>query len=157
MPEYRIKISYLTGNSLGSENATDYLELTWKDIDVAKENLIRIREHYEMHRGIGSYSYGSNKFTKEQWFAKSKDKEWFVNHPKLFCISSNNAINESDKQKVGEGNWEYRPDDHYAKHCLRLKADNGNSMQISAFWCGHFETLYEAEIEINNDDMKISF
>ena len=154
MAEYRIKISYATGNSFGSEDTTDYLELTWQNIDIAKENLLRIKEHYEMHRNIEGYG---SKLTKEQWFAKNKDKEWFVNKPKLFCISSNNAIDEKDKKKVGEGNWEYRPDDYYAGHCLNLKADNGNSMQISAFWCGYFETLYGAEIEVNNDDMKISF
>jgi hypothetical protein len=154
MVEYRIKISYATGNSFDSEDTTKYLELTWQNIDIAKENLLRIKEHYEMHRNIEGYG---SKLTKEQWFAKNKDKEWFVNKPKLFCISSNNAINEKDKNKVGEGDWEYRPDDYYADHCLNLKADNGNSMQISAFWCGGFETLYGAKIELNNDDMKISF
>lgn len=154
MAEYRIKISYATGNSFGSEYTTDYLELTWQNIDTAKENLLRIKEHYEMYRNIEVYG---SKLTKEQWFAQNKDKEWFVNKPKLYCISSNDAIDEKDKNKVGEGNWEYRPDDYDAVHCLNLKADNGNAMQIYAFWCGYFEILYGAEIEVNSDDMKISF
>jgi hypothetical protein len=59
--------------------------------------------------------------------------------------------------QVGEGNWGYRPDEYYATNCLKLKADNGNSMQLSAFWCGYFETLYGAEIEADDSDMKISF
>jgi hypothetical protein len=47
------------------------------------------------------------------------------NKTKLFCISSNNAIDENDKKKVGEGNWEYRLDDYYVEHCLGLIATNG--------------------------------
>ena len=152
MAEYRIKISYCTGNSFGSEDTWEYLDLTWKNLDVAKENLKRIGEHYTMYTDLEGYR--TNKY---ELFDKNKDKEWFVYKPKLFCISSNNAIVEKDKKKVGDGNWEYRPDDYYAGHCLKLKADNGNTMQISAFWCGYFETLHEAEIEVNNDDMKIKF
>jgi hypothetical protein len=152
MAEYRIKISYCTGNSFGSEDTWEYLDLTWKNLDVAKENLKRISEHYTMYTDLEGYR--TNKY---ELFDKNKDKEWFVYKPKLFCISSNNAIVEKDKKKVGDGNWEYRPDDYYAGHCLKLKADNGNTMQISAFWCGYFETLHEAEIEVNNGDMKIKF
>lgn len=46
---YRIKISYSTGNSFGSEDTWDYLELTWKNLDVAKENLQRIKEIGRAH------------------------------------------------------------------------------------------------------------
>ena len=154
MTKYRIKISYSTGDSLGSQDTYDYLELTWTNIDIAKENLLRIKEHYEMYRDLKDFR---SKSTQEKGFSKNKDKEWFVNVPKLYCISSGNAIEERHKKEVGEGNWEYRPDDYYARYCLKLKADNGNSMQIRAFWCGYFETLYEAEIESDNGDTKISF
>jgi len=155
MVEYRIKISYSTGDSFGSEDTTSYLELTWQNIEIAKENMIRIKEHYEMYRSINRYN---KPLTQDELFCNNMKKEWFVNKPKLFCISSGSAIDEKDKKKVGSGNWEYRPDDYSAKYCLILKADNGNRMQMTAFWCGYFETLYSAEIEINNDNMmKISF
>jgi len=154
MSKYRIKISYSTGNSFGSQDTTDYIELVWNSLDVAKENLQRIKEHYDMYCGVDSYNTPKKKADK---FAVCKDKEWFVNKPKLYCISNNSAIDEKDKVKVGLGNWEYRPDYHYATYCLYLKADNGNQMQLSAFWCGYFEQLQEAEIEIDDTDMKITF
>ncbi len=154
MVEYRIKVSYRTGHSLHSEDTSDYLELTWNNLEIAKENLIIIKEHYEMYRSIHDYG---NKIKRSQVFENNKTKEWFVNTPKLFCINSNRAIDEKNKGKIGEGNWEYRPDECDAEYCLKLKADNGNYMQLRAFWIGHFEQLYEIEIEVNNDDMKISF
>jgi hypothetical protein len=72
--EYRIKISYQTGDSFHSEDAEDYLELTWKNIDIAKENLQRIKEHYEMYKGINSCSSYMKNLSKEEWFEKNKDK-----------------------------------------------------------------------------------
>jgi len=155
MNEYQIKIHYETGSSLHNEDVTNYLDISWKNLDIAKENLQRIKEHYQMYQEINGYG---KKLTKNQILDKNKHKEWFVNTLKLFCISSNNAIDEKDKKKVGDGNWEYRYDEHYSIYCLKLKLDNGNDMQMSAHWCGYFETLHEAEIEMtNNNDMKISF
>jgi len=153
MPEYRIKISYSTGDSFHNEDAEQTLELTWKNLDIAKENLQRIKEHYQMKEDIHRYN---SKLTLWQWYEKNKDKEWFVNKPKLFSKKHDHALDDNEKTKkaVGEGNWEYRPDSYFAEHCLYLKADNGNQMQLSAFWCGYFESLYGAEIEVDNSDMK---
>ncbi len=145
----------MTGNSFGSEDAIDHLELTWTDLDIAKENLLRISEHYQMYRDINAYGY--RVLTKDGVFAANENKDWFVNKPQLYCISTQSAIAEGDKAKVGDGNWGYRPDYQMAVYCLKLKADNGKPVQISAFWCGHFERLYEAEIELNNNDWKITF
>lgn len=83
--------------------------------------------------------------------------DWFVNVPKLFRISTNEAIAEKDKAKLSDGDWEYRPDDYYARYCLYLKSDDGDEMQMRAFWCGHFERLYSAKIDLNRADMEISF
>jgi hypothetical protein len=152
MGNYKIKIEYSTGNSLETYDSTDYLEFTFNDINNAKENLNRIKEHYEMYKSI-EYDSKTNKY---ELFNKNKNKEWFVNVPKLFCISKNVAISESDKKKLN-GDWEERPDDYYAQYCLNFKMDNGNNVRINAFWCGYFETLYSAEIEIDNSDMKIKF
>lgn len=151
MGEYKIKLYYSTGNSCMSEDVSDYLELTWKNLNIAKENLQRIKEHYAMHRELHGYNSG------DKIFEKNKNKEWFVNSPKLYCISSNNAISEKDKKKVGENNWEYRPDTYFAEHCINLKTDFGENMQIGAYWTGHFESLKTAEIEIDNTEMKIEF
>lgn len=151
---YRIKISYSTGNSLGSEDTWDYLELTWKNLDIAKENLQRIKEHYTLYEGVDGYRTNKPKHTL---IKECVDKPWFVNEPKLFCISTNNAIDEKYKAKVGADNWEYRPEEYAACYNLKLKADNGNEMRMRAFWCGYFEQLHEAEIEIDDSDMRIKF
>lgn len=150
---YSIKISYATGNSFGSSNEDELLDLTWKNLDIAKENLLAIKEHYDMYQLVDGYS---TRAKKEQHIKDNKDKAWFVNNPKLFCTSQNRAIDENQKNKF-PNDWEYKIDEHYAVYCLKLKADNGNMMQISAFWCGYFETLYEAEIVATESDMKISF
>jgi hypothetical protein len=154
MPEYRIKIGYTTGDSFNSYDKEDYLDLKWSNLDVAKENLRSIKEHYEQYRDITGYRYP--KKTTDP-LEDNKNKPWFVNVPKLYSKKTNNVISEKSKDKVGEGNWEYRPDSYYAEHCMLLKTDIGTTMQISAFWCGMFESLNYAEIEICNDDMRIEF
>lgn len=157
MEKYRIKIYYSTGDSFSTRDEIDFLEFSWEDINVAKDNLLRIKEHYEMHREINKYN---SKLTKEQLFEKNKDKDWFVSVKSLFCISSGQAISEKEKKKVGQDNWEYRIDNYFAEHCLKLKTDKGNDIQISAFWCGYFENLYSAEIvlcEKNENGLKVEW
>lgn len=141
---YIIKVSYSTGDSFGSDDTYTNIELTWKDLSIAKENLQRIKEHYVLH------NLSRSKFNINDY----KDKPWFVYEPKLFSISMNRAIDESQKK---EGDYEYRADEYYYQHCLKLKADNGNEMQISAFWCGYFEQLHQIEIELDKSDMIITF
>lgn len=46
---YRIKISYKTGNSFGSEDKEDFLDYTWTNIEMAKKSLERIKNHYEFY------------------------------------------------------------------------------------------------------------
>ncbi len=141
MSKYKIKISYRTGNSIESEDTIDYLELTWNILDVAKENLQRIKEHYLMYKEFDKWP----KPTEKQIFDKNIKSAWFVNEPKLY------------KKLLGDGNWEYRPEHYLATYCLFLRTDDNTPMQMRAFWCGHFERLYSAEIEMDNSDMKIEF
>lgn len=154
MQEYRIKIDYMTGNSFGSENTSDYLELTFKDLNVAKENLKRIKEHYEMYQDIEGWR--STK-TRDQWYEENINKDWFVNKPKLWNIKLNEVIDERKKELHSQEDLQYKPDDYYATHCLYLYIDEGVQIQMSAFWCGYFETLNSAEIEADSSDMKITF
>lgn len=151
MGKYKIEIHYATGNSLNSEDCFDDLELTWDDLNVAKDNLQRIKEHYKMTQELNSYS---NKKSRDEIIEENKNKPWFVNVPKPFVPKSNVFITEASALKLKKENWEYRPDFYSAESCLLLKADNGNTMQMSAFWIGHFEHLYGAEIKIDNSDMK---
>lgn len=46
---YDIKITYQTGNSEGSYTTTDLLELPVCELRIAKENLQRIKQHYQIY------------------------------------------------------------------------------------------------------------
>lgn len=43
---YKIKIEYKTGNSFGSHDEEGEIEYKWENLEIAKENLKRIKEHY---------------------------------------------------------------------------------------------------------------
>lgn len=154
MTPFKIKITYTTGNSLSQKSTTDDLELTWENLDNAKDNLNRIKEHYGMYREINTYNY----YGKEvEILNRYSNKDWFVNKSQLYCISGDYAVDEADKHKIKENDLEYRIDIHTAKQHLRLKTDNGNYMQLSAFWIGYFEDLEYAEVVINDENLKIEF
>lgn len=130
MGKYKIKIDYQTGNSFGSEETSDYLELEWDDLATAKLNIKYIKEHYEFYKEC-NYSRYSERKSKEDLFVENKLKEWFVPNK----------------------------DSYTMMYSLKLKADNGNLMQLHPFWCGYFERLICVEIVVNSDDndMKIMF
>ena len=112
--KYQIMISYETGNSFGTEDREELLELDWDDLIVAKQNLNRIKEHYEYYK---SSSYSSHKDRVcPHWMADTESSEYSI----------------------------------------ELLADNGQIWKIGVYWMGYFEQLYEAEIIINNSDMKIT-
>lgn len=46
MLKYKIKISYETGDSGGLYDEVGHIEHEWKNLEIAKENLKRIKEHY---------------------------------------------------------------------------------------------------------------
>lgn len=58
--KYQIEVSYETGDSFHTENTSDFLEETWTDLTIAKENLKRIKEHYEYYE----YKQFLNRFRK---------------------------------------------------------------------------------------------
>lgn len=118
---YRIEIHYITGDSFGSQETTSFLDPAWEDINIAKENLKAIREHWEFYytmENSGALIRTRGK-TKEEIFNEYKDRWWMVPDFKL---------------------------NGYDHHRMRLKMDNGNFMQQSNFWCGYFESLIGAKI-----------
>lgn len=90
-------------------------------------------------------------------YEENRKKDWFVYKPRLVSKLNGCAIDEKEKNKIGEENCEYIPNDYFAQECIILKTDDGKNYQLSAFWCGYFEHLYSAEIEMDNSDMKILF
>ena len=82
--KYRIKIHYETGDSFGSKNTESYLELEWNNLDVAKENLKRIEEHYSFYKKLERL-YSSQKKDKEVKKEMSKQRWAVLKYPE-YCI-----------------------------------------------------------------------
>lgn len=96
MMKYQIKIKYRTGDSEGYEDAVDTLELEWENLDIAKENLQAIREHYTMYCDAElSLYYSKIGETQQSIIESNKDKWWFVEQYPKQCIkfkADNNNI-----------------------------------------------------------------
>lgn len=110
MNDYKIQVRYITGHSLKSEEDIRILDLEWSNLDIAKENLQAIKEHYQFYTEINEVA---SKKDYAELVNKYKNKWWFVKD---------------------------------SKSSMKLKADNGNTMQQYNFWCGYFERLLEASI-----------
>ena len=50
---YQIQINYSTGDSFHTEDREERIDFVWTNLEVAKENLQRIEEHYKMYQGTG--------------------------------------------------------------------------------------------------------
>jgi hypothetical protein len=76
--KYYIEIFYETGDSFSKHDEYSNIGLTWDKLDIAKENLRRIKEHYEWYDYENSYMsrYKEEKVKKP----KCADKEYD------FCI-----------------------------------------------------------------------
>src|ERR1035437_7356165 len=145
---YKIQISYSTGNSFGSHDAKDVLEISWNDLNVAKYNLKYIKEHYMMQDDINKN--WKQKQTKEQWNEECTDKPWYVFQNVL--LQNGCVIDEKDKHKYDSKTLKYVANDDLAQNCIKLYTDNGNVFQISCFWIGYFEQLHSAKIIMNEDN-----
>ena len=152
--EYMIRIDYSTGNSFQTHDTSDYIGIRWKDIDVAKENLKRIQEHYQMYKQLNGYSPKKN---CNDILNQNKDKDWFVYEKVCVKIKTNIKIDYKEAETLNRDEWEYQPDRYYSDNCIKLYGDNGETMQMHCFWCGYFESLHAAEIELDKSDLKIEF
>lgn len=79
MNKYKIKYNYETSDSFTpAHDCVGYLEAIWTNLDIIKENLQRIREHYEYYRKINS-CYSSMSVKEIKAFKKEcAKKNWFV-------------------------------------------------------------------------------
>jgi len=126
---YKIKIIYDTGNSFHKDyDVEKVLDLVVSNGDIAKANLKRIQEHYSYYLFMNQ-EWNASKKQKEEYFQKSRTKDWF------------NAAHG----------------DFASQFNLYLFDDNGELFEQDAFWCGYFESLNSAEIIMDNSDWKITF
>lgn len=94
---YTIKIDYQTGNSFGREDRSSNLEANW-NLEVAKENLQRIKEHYQIIKDRNNYvSIGSSKETS--LMKKIKTERWYTG--KDFEYSIKLLENDSTEKEYG--------------------------------------------------------
>jgi hypothetical protein len=127
---YRIAFSYNTGSSFHTEkNIEEFINLTWNSLEIAEENLKRIKEHYEFYCKLHSRSfdcdYRDYQIKRDEILLAAIDKPWFSN-------------------------------DDYYEHSLNLLTDAGNIYKYSAQWCGYFESLNWAEIRSKNHRVSFS-
>ncbi len=130
--KYDILINYDTGDSYGQRpNQETKLDLEISDFEIAKENLQRIKGHYEFIRAKkeldNRYYFGDpkKKAKLEKIIADAPNKPWYVKK--------------------------------YPEVAIILLLDDNKPFQVSSFWCGYFETLNSAEIVQDQSDLKITF
>jgi len=157
MKKYSIKVSYQTGDSFGSND----VEEVWEDfdnLDIAKENLKRIEEHYRQYEVLNGYR--TSEETKLQTMDENSSKPWFVGIklPYIKLVKGDRGIDEKDIEKYkDEYEIIYKYDNTMAENCIIVLADNGVPYQIWCPWCGYFESLYSAEIITNSsNDLKFT-
>ncbi len=71
--------------------------------------------------------YSTNKKSRSELIKDNKYFDWFVDYKDLH------------------------------EHCLILYSDDGGTFQLSAPWCGHFESLISTEIINKKEDMKFTY
>ena len=73
MGKYKIKYNYQTGDSFHTETCEEVLEFEWEDLDIAKEGLKRINEHYKWYESKNSYSFNKDEVSKPEWHNVNTD------------------------------------------------------------------------------------
>lgn len=74
MTQYKIKYFYHTGDSFHTEDCEDILESSWENLEVAKEALKRIKEHYTWYELICDWERYSHIHKKSD---KPKPPKWW--------------------------------------------------------------------------------
>lgn len=84
---YQIKYCYNTGDSFSQRpNQMGTLELEFKSLEVAEQNLKRIEEHYEQYKAWNR-NYQPYQKERKDIFGPNKDKDWYVDHDPENCIA----------------------------------------------------------------------
>ena len=131
---FTIFLEYTTGDTFHTEETSTTLEAEWT-LDVAKENLKRIKEHYKAYQDRNGYASCMMGKRENDLLEKIKNERWFI------------------QQKVGSWTlgWE---------HSVRLLENDGSTNDYSCDWCGYFETLHGGRIvgcKPNGDDNDLEF
>jgi hypothetical protein len=124
--KYQIIVYYQTGDSFHTEDTETVLDPRWENLDIAKENLERIKQHHE-------YYHDHNNSFKLRYKKKALEEKW-KNVPDFIVVEKTLSF-----------------------PMIKIKLDNENEMQMWPMWCGYFERLYGAEIQIDYDKSGMRF
>lgn len=159
--KYRIKYNYDTGNSFNvSYGEEGCIELEWNDINIAKANLQRIKEHYKLAQEF----FGRWNNDDFELIENHRQKDWLVYKTRLVAFNLANpndwwAIDKKDIAKLAKNSeigTKEIPDVEAAKYELIIFTDAGKSFQFSAPWLGHFESLNFMKIECDESGMEFN-
>jgi hypothetical protein len=86
--KYTININYDTGDSFHSEyDVNETLDISWENIEIAKENLKRIQDHYNFVKKPYSYEYRGKSNKEIEEIKKNASKQpWFVSQYPEICL-----------------------------------------------------------------------
>jgi hypothetical protein len=127
---YKIVVSYETGNSFGHEDTTE--EIKCATLDIAKENLRRIKEHWK-------------------YYSWCEDERSRAAYPGL------RPPRATPKPPLPVGTKEVK---RYGSTwiSLSLTTEGDEWTMHTPPWCGYFETLHGASIEADHGlDTETSF
>lgn len=160
--KYRIKYNYDTGDSFqrfyGQEG---HLELGWNSLNMAKENLKRIQEHYKMYQELENR--WSRIKTNQEILSDYKEKDWFVKEVKPAILFNDGTYRCVDQITLSSVKKEIEDkglmsgviiDETMAQNCIILYTDDNKPFQFWAPWCGYFESLNFCEIETTENEMR---
>lgn len=76
MANYQIKISYQTGDSFSTEDDEKILEYQWNNLEIVRENLQRIKAHYEWYNSTSNDRDQKWKKTVPKFCAPHTSSKW---------------------------------------------------------------------------------
>ena len=134
---YHILVEYQTGDSFSTEDTSDTLT-GWTDLDIAKENLKRIQDHYS-------------------WVAIGECRGIFCNHEVCKKASEKHKQYSTQWGRFKQKEWkktapEFLKGLEFPEYTIRLKQDDGSEKEKMVAWTGYFETLYGAKIISDPED-----
>lgn len=139
MNKYSIEIDYTHGDSYHSERSNLTIEEFCWNLETAKINLQRIKEHYQAYNSRNGYVSCMMKNKENNLLEEIKSKLWYVS-------------NDDMEYKSLIDPWENN---------IKLLEDDGSNKVYSTYtWTGYFEILHGARIVLINDkedDMEFHF
>jgi hypothetical protein len=86
--KYQIKVNYDTGNSFHNEYGVETFveDITWSDLDVAKENLKRLEEHYKFVKAEDNTWRPRKCCEFKKIVEESKTKDWYSSSYPQFTV-----------------------------------------------------------------------